>query len=118
MPDIEITPRDVENIIPNLKTVGVEDKVLAYEFTGGVYQGVVYTYAQIRFTVVETETGKPVDIQPEEMLPGDERYSLQVGFEYVVFKNPYNKDTDTQHFKEFIGNILTTILTTIMNASV
>ena len=111
MSDIEITPSDVENIIPNLKTVGVEDKVLAYEFTGGVYQGVVYTYAQIRFTVVETATGKPVDIQPEQMTPCDTRYSLQVGFEYVVFKNPYQKDTDTQHFKEFIGNILTAIMT-------
>lgn len=114
MPDIEITPKDVETLIPNLETVGVDDKVLAYKFNGGVYEGVVYTYAQIRFTVVETETGEPVDIKPEDMLPGDERYSLQVGFEYVVFENPNKKDTDTTYFKEYIGNILTTI----MNASV
>lgn len=113
MPEIQITPKDVESLIPNLKTVGIEDKVLAYEFTGGIYHGVVYTYAQIRYTVVDTETQQPVDLRPDQMIPYDERYSLQVGFEYVVFKNPYKKDTDTQHFKEFIGNILTTI----MNAS-
>ena len=113
MPEIQITPKDVENLIPNLKTVGVEDKVLAYEFTGGVYEGVVYTYAKINFTVVDTETRKPVQMEPRDMHPGDTSHSLQVGFEYVVFKNPYTKDTDTPHFKDFIGNILTTI----MNAS-
>lgn len=114
MPEIEITPKYVESLIPNLKTVGVEDKVLAYEFTGGVYEGVVYTYTRINFTVVDTVTGKPLSIEPSDMQPGDTSHSLQVRFEYVVFKNPYQKDTDTPHFKEFIGNILTAIVNASM----
>lgn len=107
---VALTPKDVENLIPNLKTVGIDDKVLAYEFTGGVYEGVVYTYAKIRFNVVDTESGESCDIDPIDVIPSDLSKSLQVAFEFVIFKNPNNKDTDTTHFKDYIGTILTTII--------
>ena len=117
MSEVQITCADVERLVPNLRAVGVQDdkapggfKLLGYEFTGGIYSGVVYTYSQIRFNVVHTDTGEPADISPEEMVPGDARYSLSVGFEYLVFQNPEEKDTDSESFKSYIGNILTTII--------
>lgn len=107
---VMITLTDVEKVIPNLEVIGLEDKVVAYRFRGGMYAGLSFTYANIRFNVVEVETGQLVDMKPEDVEPGDERYALSVGFEYVIIENPAKKDVDADHFKEYIGAILVRII--------
>ena len=108
---IELTPVDVERLVPNLETVGIDNKVVAYRFTGGIYKGISFTYANIRFNVVDVENGnKLTEYTPEEIDPDDPRYALEVSFTYVIIENLQANDIDSKHFKEFIGAILVRII--------
>lgn len=108
---IELTLTDVERLVPNIETVGIDDKVVAYRFTGGVYKNVAYTYANIRFNVIDVEDGnKLTDYTPEQIDPDDPRYALEVAFEYVILENPEEKDIDAKTFKDYIGAILVRVI--------
>ncbi len=107
---IELTLTDVETLVPNIETIGVDGKVVAYRFTGGEYEGIAYTYANIRFNVWDVEKNAKTDIDPNEVEPGDERYALQVGFEYVILENPAEIKVESQPFKEYIGEVLVKIV--------
>ncbi len=112
---MEINLPNAESFVPNLKTVGIgvdgmQEACSGYEFTDGVYQGVVYTYYNIRFNVYDVENGKLTDLSHEDISPDDDRYALQVAFEYVVFKNPEEKNTDDKVFKEYLGAILVQLI--------
>lgn len=108
---IELSVTDIERLVPNIETVGIDDKVVAYRFTGGIYKGISYTYADIRFNVIDVEAGnKLTDFKPEDIDPDDERYALEVAFQYVILENPEKKDIDAKAFKEYIGAILVTVI--------
>lgn len=108
---MELTLTDVERLVPNLETVGIDDKVVAYRFTGGVYKNVAYTYANIRFNVVDVENGNALtEYLPEQIDPEDPRFALEVAFEYVILENPDEKDIDAKTFKEYIGAILVRVI--------
>lgn len=110
MSKIVITPRDVEKLVPNLETVGINDSVVAYRFKSGPYKGVAYTYVNIRFNVVNLESQKIVDADPAEFDPEDDKHALEVGFEYIPFENPHNKTIDEKNFRDHIGKILVHII--------
>ncbi len=112
---MELQFADVERLVPNLKQVGigtegVEGHCTGYQFTGGIYEGVVFTYYNIRFNVFDVEEGKLTDLSHEEVDPADDRYALQVAFEYVTFQNPNEHNTDTKTFKEHLGAILVQLI--------
>ena len=110
---IELTLNKVEGLIPNLETVGIDNKVVAYRFNGGVYKGVTFTYVNIRFNVVDVENGNALtEYKPEDVDTSDPdgRYALEVAFEYVILENINERDMDTKHFKEYIGAVLVKIV--------
>lgn len=108
---IELSLADIERLVPNIETVGIDEKVVAYRFTGGIYKGVSYTYADIRFNVVDVEAGnKLTEYRPEDIDPDDERYALEVAFQYVILENTEKKDIDAKAFKDYIGSILVTVI--------
>jgi len=108
---IELSLTDIERLVPNIETVGIDDKVVAYRFTGGLYKGVSYTYANIRFNVIDVENdNKLTEYRPEEIDPDDPKYALEVAFEYVILENVTKKDIETKPFKDYIGAILVTVI--------
>lgn len=108
---VELSLTDIERLVPNLETVGVDEKVVAYRFKGGIYKGVSYTYANIRFNVVDVENGnKLTEYKPEDVDPEDPRYALEVAFEYVILENSEKKDIDAKAFKDYIGAILVQVI--------
>lgn len=107
---LELTLTDVESLVPDLETIGIDGKVVAYRFTKGDYAGIGYTYANIQFNVVDVEKGILTDYKPEEVDPDDPRYALQVGFEYVILENPHDLKVEAHPFKQYIGDILVKII--------
>lgn len=107
---IELTLTDVETLVPNVETIGIDNNVVAYRIKEGDFGGVAYTYANIRFNVVDIEKGAITDYKPEEIDPDDPRYALEVGFEYVILENPTDVTVEAQPFKEYIGKILVDVI--------
>lgn len=62
------------------------------------YIGIVYKYGNVGFAKEPTPEGK-----------------LPMKFDYTVFKNPENIDTNTQEFIDYIGDILIELLEKQLN---
>jgi len=107
---LKLALRDVETMLPNIETIGIDDKVVAYRILEGEYSGVAYTYANIQFNVIDVESGALAEYKPDEIDPNDPRYALQVGFEYIILENPNDITVEVQPFKEYIGQTLITII--------
>lgn len=105
---MEIDISNLPNFIRNVEVVGINDEITALRFKGGVYKGVVFNYTQINLNVVSTATGEVVE--PVDVDPDDETHQLRIGFEYVVFENPNNVNTDTKTFRDHLGHIVKTLI--------
>lgn len=99
----------IESIVPEIKVIGSNDKVIAYEIVSGEYKGITYTYSDIKFNVVHTVTGELADITVDDFENGDEDYSISLSFQYVVIKND-NEVKTTENFKQYIGDILISVV--------
>ena len=93
---LETLTQILPDIAPEIEPVTDGSKVGFYRFKSGPYEGIVFTYANIRFT------------------PNEEDDYLQVGFQYIIIQDPKGNQPKNQIeddvFKQKIGEILIKII--------
>lgn len=87
---------ELNTLLPDMEMIPGPDGMYAYMFIAGEYEGVSYTYLDIKFDVVDDEDGN------------DE--CLNVGFGIDVLSNFKNVDINPDKFKNLAGNILIKII--------
>jgi hypothetical protein len=100
MIELETLTSLLPTIAPELEAIDDGTKVGFYRFKSGPYEGVTYTYANIKFT------------------PQDD--TLHISFQYVIMEDPMdvapkNSDDDDE-FKQTIGDLLVKIIDASVNA--
>ena len=59
----------------------------------GQYEGIIYKYDQVKFSTTENADGQ-----------------IPLKFTYDIKKNPNNVDTQTEDFRQYIGDILVEVI--------
>lgn len=104
MIEIETLTKVLPEVAPELEAVDDGTKVGFYRIKEGPYQGITYTYANIRFTPVVHE--------------GEEIMSL--AFTYIIMEDPNGRapknQEEDQSFNQFIGDKLVAIIEAAVEA--
>lgn len=100
MIELETLTSILPQVAPEIEAIDDGTTVGFYRFKSGPYEGITYTYANIKFT------------------PQDD--TLHMSFQYVLMedpldKAPINSDGD-ETFKQTIGDILVKIIDASVNA--
>jgi hypothetical protein len=100
MIELETLTSILPTVAPELEAIDDGSSVGFYRFKSGEYEGITYTYANIKFT------------------PQDD--TLHISFQYVIMEDPLDKapkssDGD-EAFKQTIGDLLVKIIDASVNA--
>lgn len=100
MIELETLTSILPEVAPELEAVHDDTSVGFYRFKTGDYEGITYTYANIKF--------RPVDD------------SLELSFQYVIVEDPLDRAPKSEEaeevFKQTIGDLLVKIIDASVNA--